>query len=219
MAENDDGGGGGGPTPPIPDRDDNTDTDDDGVPNIPDPEYHPITPGRSEDPDCIPGNLVECFYGGGYMPAGDYKISWTEFWLLMKAIRYDIDQRDSLTDYDYRSWYDTPFYDGGELKGNLCVQMVGCFERHELNYVAQGQASAKAYEGRALMVTLITGWKIDQYEGSLPSYKTLRAANIGYTYYTMTHDSNALVEFIPLKNPVPFVNTVVDYCQSTDKYC
>lgn len=226
MLENDDYGGV-GPTPPIPPRDDDTDTDDDGVPNIPDPEFPPIEAIRDVDPDCIPGNLVECFYSHGYMPAGDYDISWSEFWLLMKAIRYDVDQRDSLTDYSYRGWYDTPFYDGGAgaspegaLESNLCVQMIGCFERHELNYIAQGQASAKSYEGRGLMVVLITGWKIDQYEGSLPSYKTLRAANIGYSYYTWTHGSNILTDFLRLRNPVPFVNTVSAYCQSPmAQYC
>lgn len=204
-----------------------TDTDGDGIPNIPDPEYPPITPGRGEDADCVPGNLVECFYNHGYMPAGDYNISWSEFWLLMKAISYDIDQRDSLTDYSYRGWYDTPFYDGGlnataggPLKSNLCIQMLGCFERHELNYIAQGQASAKAYEGRVLMAALIVGWKMDQYEGSMPSYKTLRAANIGYNYYTWTHGSNILTEFLPLKNPIPFANTVRDYCQMPEAhYC
>jgi hypothetical protein len=34
----------------------------------------------------------------------------------------------------------------------VCVQAVGCFAGHQLNYVAQGAASGASMEGKLLMV-------------------------------------------------------------------
>jgi RHS repeat-associated protein len=213
------------PYPSAGDRDDkdDPDTDGDGVPNIPDPDYPLITPFREEQSDCLPGNLVECFYNNGVMPGGNYEISLSEFLLLLKAINYDVARRGAVLDYSFRGWYDTPFFDVFELQSNVCIELIGCFTRQELNYVAQGAASAAAMEGKTTMTALITGWKVDQYSTdqhtSLPSVNTLRAAAIGHDYYVLTHPGNLLVSLTPFRNPIPFTKTVIEYCQSSNQYC
>lgn len=153
------------------------------------------------------------------MPGGDYEITFSEFSLLMKAINYDLEKRHAANNYDFRAWYDTPFYDLGYLKSNVCVEIVGCFARNELNYIAQGASSAAAMEGKGIMSLLIVGWKRDQYQ-EWPSIRTLQAASIGHDYYALTHPGNILLSLItPLRNPVPFIKTAVSYCQNSDKYC
>jgi len=146
------------------------------------------------------------------MPPGDYTITFSEFLQLMQAINYDISQRSTMTDYDFRKWYDTPFYDGGSLRGNLCVELIGCFARHELNYIAQGAASAAVMEGKTLMTFSIVAWKQREYD-EWPSVGTLEAAAIGHDYYSMTHARNYLLLITPLRNPVPFINAVQTHCQ------
>ncbi len=196
-----------------PKRDDgDTDTDGDGIPNVPDPNYPLITPRDHVQADCIPGNLVECFYGTGIMPGGNYEITLSEFLSLMDAINVDVGRRDATNNYDFRAWYDTPFYDGGRLKGNLCVALVGCYARNELNYIAQGAASAAAMEGKGLMILSIVAWKRREYE-EWPSAGTLRAAAIGHDYYSMKNAQNYLLLITPLRNPVPFVGAVQTHCQ------
>jgi hypothetical protein len=149
------------------------------------------------------------------MPKGDYKISLQEFLRLMKAINMDVARREATKGYEFRAWYDTPFYDlGGRVESNICVQLVGCFARQELNYIAQGASSGAAEEGKVAMAILITGWKLDQYS-DLPSYGTLRAAAIGHDYYVLTHPESWLTPI----NPKPFINTVMSYCQSSTSYC
>jgi hypothetical protein len=228
VADDDDGGV--GPTPPVPPAvppsggdgdDDETDTDGDGVPNMPDRDYPPLEiGGRSEQADCLPGNLVECFYNHGVMPGGDYNISLEEFLQLMNAVNGDIDQQSAATNYTNRAAYDTPFYDLGGLNGNVCVSSVGCYRRQELNYIAQGAWSASVMEGNVTMHALTLGWKMDQYDGSLPSIKTLQASAVGYDYYMATHPGKGAVSLLtPFRNPLPFANTVVQYCQGSNKYC
>jgi hypothetical protein len=153
------------------------------------------------------------------MPGGDYEISLLEFLALLEAINNDVSQQGTMTDYDYRSWYDTPFYDmGGAVSSNVCVQLIGCFARQELNYIAQGAASARVMEGSAAMTLLIVGWKRDQYD-QWPSIKTLAAAKIGHMSYTVSHPLNLVVSMTPFRNPIPFVSTVISYCQGTATYC
>ncbi|MCI0555826.1 MAG: hypothetical protein L0287_33180 [Anaerolineae bacterium] len=211
------------PSSPYPstggrDDKDDTDTDGDGIPNIPDPDFPPINPTRHEQSDCIPGNLVECFYNNGVMPGGDYNITLLEFLRLMKAINYDVAKRDATENYDFRAWYDTPFFDLGSLESNVCVQVVGCYARNELNYIAQGASSAAAMEGKGIMTLLVVGWKRDQYK-EWPSYKTIQASAIGHDYYVLTHPKNLLVAITPFRNPIPFIKTVAEYCQNSSTHC
>jgi hypothetical protein len=152
------------------------------------------------------------------MPGGDYEISLLEFLDLLSAINGDIAQQGTMTNYDYRSWYDTPFFDMYRLKSNVCVQLIECFQRQELNYIAQGAASARVMEGRVAMTLLIARRKQVQYQ-QWPSLKILQAANIGYMSCTVTHPLNLFVSITPFRNPIPFVSTVISYCQETTTYC
>jgi hypothetical protein len=156
------------------------------------------------------------------MPAGDYNITLEELLKLLDAISSDVAQQGSLLNEDYRAWYDTPFYDqGGNTKGNICVQGLGCFARQELNYIAQGEASAREMEGTGLMAMTIVGWKFANhvaypsvYPSAVPSLRTMQAASIGYGYHTLTHPLNLVLVGMPyLRNPIPFISTVSNYIQ------
>ncbi len=168
----------------------NTDTDHDGVPNIPDPSYPATQIGRHLSQDCLPGNLVECFYDRGVMPAGDYDITSEEYYSLMLAVSYDIDKQNPILNYQTRGVYDTPFYDLGGLRGTICVEGSQCRSRAEYNYIAQGEWSAASLEGEEGMTAVITGWKLHEY-GHLPSLGDLASGTEGFDAYTAIHPASA----------------------------
>jgi hypothetical protein len=140
--------------------------------------------GRTIQYDCLPGNLVECFYNGGVMPSGDYEITYEEFLSLMTAIGYDIENQGPIENYEIRGIYDTPFFNLlGAVDGTICIQGGQCRDRSEYNYIAQGIWSAAALEGKEGMIAIVAGWKLYEYK-HLPSLGALASANEGFNFYT-----------------------------------
>jgi len=170
------------------------DKDGDGTPNTPDRSY-PATNQEIEtsvSEDCLPGNLVECFYSQGLMPSGDYDITTGEYQALLTAVSYDINNQGPIVNYELRGEYDTPFFNkNGDLAGTICINGVQCRDRSEYNYIAQGAWSAAALEGREGMLAVIVGWKFDKYQ-TLPSFNTIVSANEGFDYYMANHPANFL---------------------------
>jgi len=216
------GSGSGCVLPPKNPRERDTDTDGDGIPDEPDPSQPPIVAGRGVQADCLPGNLVECFYGGGVMPTppgGYYAVSSAELRSLMLAISYDIDNRGAISNYFDRSWYDTPFYDlGGQIKpggvtGSICLDNGSCLKRQALNYIAQGEYSAAALESKAGMVAVVAGWKASEY-GEKPSLGALLSANSGFEFYESRHPAQAAVMHTGIYNYISMGLGYVDYLRS-----
>jgi len=168
-----------------PNRDDPspaTDIDGDGVPNIPDPNEPPVTFGTHSDPGCVVGELVECFYRRGRLPTGDYYLTQEELDNLMLAVYLDIAQRPiSVSDFQNRAIYDTLFWDGyGADTGSICVD-AKCYNRTEVNYVAQGMYSAK-YEGSLLGEVVVNLWKYKEYK-HFASEGTINWFEVGNNFY------------------------------------
>lgn len=158
------------------------DANGDGVPDVPDPYTPPVPLGTNSDPKCLPGDLVECFYRRGRLPTGNWNISQDELNSLMLAVYYDIAKRPvSLSDFNDRAIYDTPFWDGfGADKGSACIRN-SCYARTDVNYFAQGMYSAK-YEGQVGGLTLMNVWKLQQYH-HLASSGSMDWFNTGFSFY------------------------------------
>ena len=168
-----------------PDEDDrkiDTDSDNDGYPDVPDPFADPVIIGTKPDPYCTPEDIVECFYRRGRLPSGEWIISQEQLNQLMLAVYYDISGRPwSPWDWYSRRAYDTPLWDGYLADtGTICTGGQ-CYDRNEVNYIAQGMYSAK-YEKRQLGESIVEGWNQIQYshgasEGEIKWY------NEGYDFY------------------------------------
>jgi hypothetical protein len=133
-----------------------TDTNGNGIPDVPDPTWS-IPTGMSGYPTtCEYDSIVECLYAGKLLPSGDISISndeWNKFTL---ALFLDIFKRSIEGDgfwtadfnpmgknikyflidpfvpfhtsgYHDRKWYDTPFFNGDPNGENLYTGNV-CFE-------------------------------------------------------------------------------------------
>ncbi|MEW6085796.1 MAG: RHS repeat-associated core domain-containing protein [Chloroflexota bacterium] len=185
-----------------------TDTNDNGVPDIPDPDA--VIPPANYDNCQL--TLIECLYTGGLLPDGDISITdeeWDQFTL---ALFYDIYRRANEGDgfwtirtpetvrynvpfvvplhteaYHHRAVYDTPFWNGGVHTGNVCFENGKCSDRNDVNYVAQGMWSAAAHEGPLGAYTSAIAWKLSI--RSSPNLDTLYWAGTGaveYQYYETT---------------------------------
>jgi hypothetical protein len=156
--------------------------------------------GRGVQEDCSPGNLVECFYNQGVMPSGDYDITLEEYFALMLAIGYDIDNQGPIENYEIRGVYDTPFFNLlGGVEGTICIDGGACRDRSEYNYIAQGVWSAAALEGREGMLAVVAGWKLDQY-GHLPSLNAVASASNGFDFYLATHPHHSQLMLLGIRN-------------------
>ena len=186
-------------------RSDDSDTDNDGIPNVPDSSYATNSDiETSEQTDCLPGNLVECLYNHGVMPPGDYNITSAEYSDLLLAVSYDIDNQGPIWNYSGRGVYDTPFYNKKDaLSGTICVDSVNCRDRSAYNYMAQGAWSAAAFESPAGMMGVVSSWKLIRYQ-TLPSQDAYTSAQEGYVFYAVTHPGNGLLIMLGVNNPVSF---------------
>lgn len=106
----------------------------------------------------------------------------------MLAIYYEVNGRESGDLIVSSMSFDTPFYDhgvlgGGALPGTACIDGLGCFARHELNYVAQGEISAAAGESPFAGQFRVQEWKLVFGLGSKASPGTITMWNIGYVFY------------------------------------
>ena len=160
---------------------DDTDKDDDGYPDEPDPHAELISMGTHSDATCSPSNLVECFYRRGRLPSGDWNISKSQIDQLMLAVYYDISRRVPPVDWIIRGRYDTPLWDGyGVDNGQACVAGE-CYDRNEVNYFAQGMFSAKN-EGRFLGRCIVDLWNETQYGHGASSGEKIWHEK-GYMFY------------------------------------
>ena len=215
LSGNGNGGFTGSGSGDLNDGGEETDTDGDGIPNIPDPSFPATLLGREPQDDCLPGNLVECFYNRGIMPEGDYTISIWEYLSLLRAISYDVDNQGSIINYRLREAYDTPFYNGGgsggstvALKGTICISGLICSGRSEMNYIGQGIWSASAMESQITSQVVTNGWKVIRY-GRLASIDTNIHNNIGYYSYMVKHPVKFLVTSLGINNGFSFPVSVV----------
>ena len=160
---------------------DDTDKDNDGYPDVPDPHAGLVPMGTHSDATCSPANLVECFYRRGRLPAGVWNISKSQIDQLMLAVYYDISRRIPPVDWAIRGRYDTPLWDGyGADTGTACVAGE-CYDRNEVNYFAQGMFSAKN-EGRFLGQCIVDLWNKTQYGHVASSGEKLWFGK-GYKFY------------------------------------
>jgi hypothetical protein len=115
-------------------------------------------------------------------------ITLDDFLALLEAIYYEVDGRNPADLIITSMSYDTPFYDRGVLgfgawPGTACIQDIGCFARHEINYIAQGQLSAASGESRLAGQFRVILWKGVTGPLKTPSDGTLLMWSIGYNYY------------------------------------
>jgi hypothetical protein len=135
------------------------DTNGNGVADIPCPDLttRDIDDGfdRLGSPDVCPvTSLIECYYLHASLEMGQspMNIDLEDFRALLLAIYLEVNGRNSADLIVTSMGFDTPFYDHGALggygalPGSACISGLGCYDRHELNYVAQGEISAAAGE-------------------------------------------------------------------------
>jgi RHS repeat-associated protein len=129
----------------------------------PDPDYmdpqFPTNPFNYCPPEYT---YTQCFYAGNLLTELDGEIDviyvdWGQFVEMEIAIYFDLVNRSPVGGYDLlRGGYDTPFWDNGPyLDAQVCFEDGSCYERHEVNYIAQGMWSAAAgqsiEEGHAIV--------------------------------------------------------------------
>ena len=106
----------------------------------------------------------------------------------MLAIYYEIYGRNGVDLSISGITFDTPFYDLGRigkpgLPGTGCVNGLGCYARHELNYIAQGEIAAAAGQSREAGLLKVYVWKATFGGGRWPSPGTIEMYNNGYDFY------------------------------------
>jgi len=157
-------------------------------------------------PGCQDSSYVECFYSRTLFEMdGTMEVDNTEFHLLEIAVFFDIRNRDR--SWKDRTMYDTPFWDaGGAAPGQVCWNDGTCYERHEVNYFAQGMWSAAEGEPLWFGEKIIVGaWKKwnhfaypETYPSSTPSAGTLHWFEVGYqTYNIFNENYQYLVDIMP----------------------
>jgi hypothetical protein len=171
------------------------DTNGNGIPDIPCPGLttRDWNDGfnRLGSPDICPvTSLIECYYLHASLNMGQtpMNIDLNDFQALMLAIYYEVNGRESGDLIVSSMSFDTPFYDhgvfgGGALPGTACIDGLGCFARHELNYVAQGEISAAAGESPFAGQFRVQEWKLVFGLGSKASPGAITMWNIGYVFY------------------------------------
>jgi len=138
--------------------------DDDTPPTLPDPSLTAPPVNGNPCPDSY--TYVQCYYSG-YMLVlnGDVAIDQDQFNLLLIAIYFDLKNRAPVGGYDYeaRSLYDTPFWNGnGNLPGNLCHNNQ-CYERSKVNYIAQGMWVGASGQSLIEGDVGVHAWNISKY--------------------------------------------------------
>lgn len=187
------------PEEPNPDddlkHDNSCDTNNNGVADVPCPglQTRDFNDGlnRGTSPDMCPvKSLVECYYVHASLNMGENPVYYSadEFQDLMMAIFYEVDGRNPADLISSSMSFDTPFYDKGRLRfgalpGTGCIEGLGCYARHELNYVAQGIVAAGAGESKLGGLDRVYAWKAVMGPLRTPSSGTITMWNIGYDFY------------------------------------
>ncbi|HUI87937.1 MAG TPA: RHS repeat-associated core domain-containing protein [Anaerolineales bacterium] len=105
---------------------------------------------------------VQCFYSGQYVQLnGNQQIDPQQFKQLELGIYYDLNARMPVGGYDFidRAAYDTPFWDANGTLGGEACSGNSCYQRSEVNYIAQVMWSAAAGQSRAEGVVDVVAWK------------------------------------------------------------
>ena len=101
-------------------------------------------------PSTTPSNncsLADCFTENKRRVFSDNEfISREEFDEFLEITAQDIDNPLRTPGDPARSFYDTPFYDGGDEDKVVCIEGVTCSPQSGINYVAQGMYSAQTGE-------------------------------------------------------------------------
>ncbi len=168
------------------------DEDGDGIPDQPKPDEEPVDIGTK--PGCTSTSYTECFYNRELLEIdGQMNVDPKQFELLTIAVYYDVHNRDrTIKD---RMNYDTPFWDYyGETPGEVCFSGL-CYERHEVNYFAQGMWAAAQGETLEQGVNAVITWKTfnwgiynlrgdsQTYPNRTPSDGTIYFFEYGYNIY------------------------------------
>ena len=173
------------------------DTDNDGVPDLPNPYIILFPLATAARYPCDQENTyVECLYRRQPLVIdGDLMIDSDDFERMLIAIFFDLKNRDttpsntpekiSLMRDQYL--YDTPFWNGyGLYPGKACINSR-CYERQEINYVAQGMWSADSGQTLGEGLRTVYNWKHFAYNQA-PSYGTAYWFKVGYNFYTQMDD-------------------------------
>jgi hypothetical protein len=133
---------------------------------------------------------MECYYLHGALIMGDdpLNIDPQEFRELLLAIYYEVHGRNSADLILSSMSFDTPFYDKGRfgigaIPGTGCIDGLGCYARHELNYIAQGEIAAAAGESQVRGLARVYAWKAVMGPLKTPSPGAITMWNIGYVFY------------------------------------
>ena len=145
------------------------DNDRDGLPDEPDPTFPPVNIPESHL-NCDETTYVECFYARELLNIdGVLMIDQAQFNQLLLALYYDIHQRLAVTPF-MQVGYDTPFYDaGGAAPGIVCFNGDQCYQRPEVNYVAQGMLARAQGLTELGGGVIVYGWKGANWALRLPS--------------------------------------------------
>jgi len=184
-------------------RKNNCDTNGNGVADIPCPglttrDWDDGSKRLGSSDICPVTALIECYYVHASLDMGQdpMDISVQEFLDLLLAIYYEVEGRDSGDLILSSMSFDTPFYDHGRfglgaLPGSACIDGLGCYARHELNYIAQGEIAAAARESRQAGLDRVYAWKAVFGPLQSPSSGTITMWNIGYVFYHAQSGSTA----------------------------
>jgi hypothetical protein len=87
-----------------------------------------------------------------------------EFAELLSALRNQVHGMNRWELIFLAMFYDTPFYDNsfyglGRLPGIGCIEGLGCYDRSELNYIAQGELWAAAGADNEVATAIVRFWK------------------------------------------------------------
>ena len=175
------------------------DSNKNGVPETADPKMQPISLGTG--PNCIGVTYTECFYQRDrFSIDGNIELDKEQLGQLELAIYYDLKKRDkSIND---RANYDTPFWNGYDEPGEICVDSM-CYPRSEVNYLAQGMYAAS--QGEPIGGWSVLAWK--SYNYFFPDFKGDPRIGLPPTPPKGTY-----------KSPIPSAGTMYWFNQGYDAY-
>lgn len=128
-----------------------------------------------------------------YMGSAPLYIDPLEWDALQKALRDEVHGKSIWWIIANASGYDTPFYDRsvygfGRLSGTGCLNST-CYDRSELNYIAQGELWAAAGVPKPIAHIIVWTWKLSpvMHWPTVPSGGTIEMTDVGYDDYHANH--------------------------------
>ena len=153
-----------------------------------------------EPPYCpTTSTYVDCWNQNGllYMGEEPMNIDPSQWELLLTAIREQVHGLNRWQLIALALSYDTPFYNNslyglGEVPGTGCIDQYGCFDRSELNYIAQGELWAAAGVDFEDAESIVRFWKFMpiMHFSAEASGGTLIMLSVGYSDYEEHYPSD-----------------------------